>query len=282
MTVIDCIGAFIGGAIGAMMGGNPAFITVGILGVLYLSIGDAAAAPLIKHSIETTLFAPCICFSGNVAALAFAANIKKYPITGISLNRPLYSFRDGKLALIGGGFGVLGYLLLSLFRFWRLPVDTTALTVVLSALLVRFFFGRRLFLNPSVKASPLFQKKESVGLWVCHLLTAIFAAGAGAYLVRWTGNQSAAFYVSAALLLFMLIKPEFPVTHHITMTAGYAVLCSGSILWAIALGLVSQVLCLLFQAFYNTDATSHVDAPAFAITVMSFVIFTCFGMYGAT
>lgn len=273
MNAVNIAGSFLGGCIGAMVGGNPAFIIVGIIGVVFLAMGNAPGAALLQSTVEYTLFTPCICFAGNVAALAYAANIRKHEgINGMDLNKALGFTRDFSVLMVGGIFGLLGFLNLNLAMYLKLPLDAGVLTVIMSGVLVRLLFGHAKFINPKLKEVSLFNKgggKE----WAYKITVGLVAACVASYAANISGIVTIGFYSSAFSLIFLLLDGDFPVTHHVTIIAGYASVRSGSILIGILFGVLACIVFELYQNTINSNVDSHIDAPACTIATLSLIIF---------
>ena len=275
MNIVNVVGAFLGGCLGSLVGGNPAFVIAGIVGVIFLAMGNAAGASILQSTVEYTLFTPCICFAGAVAALAYSANIRKYNIAGTDLNKALGFTKDVSVVLIGGVFGLLGFLNLNFATYLKLPLDCGALTVVLSGVIVRLFFGHRKLINPKLKEVSLYQKgclKE----WLYKILVGLIAASVASYAAHLSGIATIGFYISALSLIFFLLDGNFPVTHHVTLIAGYAAVRSGNVLIGILFGMIASIVFELYQNTINTNVDSHIDAPACTIATLSLVIFSIF------
>lgn len=275
VNAVSVIGAFAGGCIGALVGGNPAFVIAGIVGVTFLSMGNVPAAAVLQQTVEYTLFTPCICFAGGVAALAFAANKRKYDINGLNLNKALGFTKDPMTVLVGGIFGLFGFLCLNLAVYFKLPLDAGALTVMLSGFIVRLLFGNRTIVNPKLSENLLFHK-EGISHWAFKILVGLVVATIAAYAVHLTGIATTGFYISALSLIFFLRDGDFPVTHHVTLIAGYATLRSGNVLTGVLFGVLACIVFELYQNIINSNVDSHIDAPASTIATLSLVIFTVF------
>lgn len=119
----------------------------------------------------------------------------------------------------------------------------------------------------------------------------------GAFAAVETGSAFLAFGISAASLLFLnLGVVRFPVTHHITLPASTialaviasgegvqeAVLTGGSDVTAILIGGLLGLICALFgewfQRIFYAHGDTHVDPPAAAITVGTFLIAVLYGI----
>jgi hypothetical protein len=151
--------AFVGGAIGAAIGGLSAF---GLAGVVIIA-GEAANAMsgAVPPDATTTATAangtgltaaiglgpalgPHVAFGGGVAAAAYAAR-KGYMETGFdyheakNVGHPLGTRPD--VLAVGGAFGVLGYLVAHVSATLALPWDPIAIAIVLSAVAHRVALG---------------------------------------------------------------------------------------------------------------------------------------------
>lgn len=278
VNAVGIIGALLGGCIGALVGGNTAFVIAGISGVSYLLLGAMGSTPaslIIQKTVEYTLFTPCICFSGGVAAVAYAANKRKYDVGGTNLNKALGFTKDSSVLMVGGIFGLFGFMCLNLFSYLKLPLDAGALTVLLSAVIVRLLFGNKTIVNPKLKEVSLF-KKGCAAEWFFKILIGLVFAAAASYAVHLSGTATTGFYISALSLLFFLRDSDSPVTHHVTLIAGYATIRSGSIAYGILFGVLACIVFELYQNTINTNVDSHIDAPASTIATLSLVIFSIF------
>lgn len=138
------IAAAAGGFFGAAIGALQSFVFCGftvLLGVMGL-FGNASAA-FIAYVPFGPVFGPHIAFAGGVAAVAYAS--KRGYANGKDIVTPLIGLGKADVLLVGAAFGVLGYLLnagIAAIPWFGGHTDTVAVTVVVSALLARFVFGR--------------------------------------------------------------------------------------------------------------------------------------------
>ena len=143
------------------------------------------------------------------------------------------------MLLVGAGFGMIGYILQ--FGISKIPgfgslVDSIALTVILSAFIVRLVFGRTsIFGNlpdgagwgrfaPRDDAAWVRWHEKFVPNTVLGFGAGLLAAGVCLKLAEFypsLGRERAAytfvFGISAMSLLFLSLGLSFPVTHHITI-----------------------------------------------------------------
>ena len=73
--------------------------------------------------------------------------------------------------------------------------------------------------------------------------------------------------------MFYFINPDFPPSHHITCSAGYAMLATGSVLAAAVWGAIASVVATVIGDAINTDASTHIDPPATTIGLLSIIIY---------
>ena len=97
-----------------------------------------------------------------------------------------------------------------------------------------------------------------------------------AFFAKTTGLYTIGFSISALSLIFALSDSAFPATHHTTLVTGYAIMQTGNIVIAVIFGLIAHIIGLVFGMIFNSDCGTHVDPPAVAIALLSFILFTFF------
>ncbi len=267
MTVTALMLAAAAGAIGVLIGGTEAFIIYGV--VLMFEFAMAACGhdtAMYSQYVSNLFFLPAVMFSAVVPACGYAA--RRYDIQEWETDRSLGFTHDPMVILIGAFTAMLGYIIFWTANTLKLPLDTGAFSVVTVGVLSRMIYCRKVYSTDSLRSL------RDGKLWVWNLLTAAVCAGTAAFFVRQTGIVSLGFMFSAVSLILQLFPrtASAPTTHQITMVAGYAVLASGSIIAAIVFGMLAQIIFLLFAAFFNFGCGSHVDPPAVAILICSFMI----------
>jgi hypothetical protein len=258
------LAAFAGGAFGAAVGALQAFSLAGlmvIVGELYVLVQQTAgldSAPVdITGSIAFgVVLGPHVAFGGGAAAVAFAAkqgyletdfqyHDAKHITRGLG-NRP-------SLLVVGGLFGIVGYLVATASRTLGVPTDPVALGVVLSAVVHRLAFGydligaspRRLFdMSPFERgerdtpdgelAADGGSGRFVVEPWLPYqyewsyvtLLGAVIGILSG-YLAYLTASAFLAFGISVVALVFLCAGvTHIPVTHHMSLPASTVVIAS--------------------------------------------------------
>jgi hypothetical protein len=267
------IAAFAGGAFGASIGGQPAFIFTGFL-VIAGEAGNLAteavasatnADPAQLGALGLTgsiafgpVFGPHISFAAGAAASAYAAK-KGYMKTDFNYHPAKdinYAFgTKPDVLVVGGLFGIAGYLMAQIMTAFALPWDPVAMAVVLSAALHRVAFGYDLAGQSSegwLNMRPFDEEQfrdEAQGVtdggvsqghpvnrllvepwlpqqykWLNVGLLGLIVGVLGGYLGYATGSVYLGFGISAVSLIFLSIGiEEFPVTHHITLPSSTAV-----------------------------------------------------------
>ena len=268
--------AFAGGALGAALGASAAFIFTGIFVLIGVAIAAGGGG---KEFIGAVAFGPLlgphISFAGGVAAAAFAAKAGHHA-TGRDLGRGLAGLGRPDVLAVGGAFGVIGFLIQSVIA--ATPVlaltDSVALTVFLSAVLVRLVFGK----------TGLLGDRTQPGEWVAFQSgwPQVVALGAvlglsSAFLARVIGvdkgGDVAGFGFAATGLLFLHTGTTVPVWHHIALPAAIGYSLSGGNLYAgAAAGVGGAILGELYARVFLNHGDTHIDPPAAAIATMTVVL----------
>lgn len=264
--------AFLAGVMGSVIGGNGAFMMTGFIGIMAAVMekcgGDAS---VLNGPILGILFMPCVMFNGACASLAYSANVKHYLHNGQNLNRSMLFTQDPIVLLIGGTFGLLGYLVLTFLTNIGFPADGGACTVFLLGALIRVLWGNKKYITKNIE---WVSKEKGINEYIFQIIMAGVIAYVTAYFVQMSGIVSLGFSISAFSLVFMFLDPFFPATHHITMIAGYAIMQTGNFALVVLFAAISEVIFILANKALNYDLDTHLDAPAIAIMITSLLIFT--------
>ena len=263
--------AALAGMCGTLIGGMETFIMYGAV-VIVQCIMTACGADTTAYTtwLVNLFFLPACIFNGTVGATGYAA--KKYDIGAWQIERSLAFTHDPLVLLVGAVTAVFGYVLCALITNTGFGVDAGSVSVVVTGILCRLCFPGQQRINKDA-----FRALNDGKKWIYDICVAAVCAASAALLVEMTGFMSIGFAISAFLLLFQLSDKSVPSTHHITMTAGYAIVLSGgNLLVAILAGIVAQVIFTLFGAFYNMGCGSHIDPPAVAIGLCSLLLYMIF------
>lgn len=308
MSILSILAAFGGGAFGAAVGGLPAFIMTGVVAIIGTAIGLGTGVDVITGNVAFgPFFGPHVAFAGGVAAAAYAAR-KNNALAGgnlgggdVAVASPqgitngsdiLYSLNgtgDWSVLAVGGLFGILGLLINYLYSsVLSLPTDTVAMTVATCGLISRFAIGKSGLTGKYEGSEPRqhFAKGKEliynimiglvVGLVVCYT-GAILHEEVGISMEVLQGSYPAfVFAISAITLIFAQTGFTSPTTHHISITAGYAYVWSGSVVVGIITAIVASLLGDFFVKNVNSNVDSHVDPPACTICILAFIIFIAF------
>lgn len=110
MELFGLLSSFGGGLLGAAIGGTSSFILTGFIAIsgaiIALCTGNSDVLNLIAFG---SFLGPHIIFQGSVAATAYAR--RKHMIkNGADINQSLHILESSSILLIGGIFGLFGYL----------------------------------------------------------------------------------------------------------------------------------------------------------------------------
>lgn len=291
MDILALVAAFGGGIIGAYMGALPAFIMTGVFAIIG-AIATAAGAPA-DIAIGTLAFGsfvgPHIAFAGGVAAAAYAGKKGKLS-NGADILSALNGLGSPDVLIVGGVFGVIGYVIATLIGM--LPVigaggfagtDLPGITVFISALIVRFVFGKSGLTGKHQGSHKLFSTGANfvnnvvIGLGL-GIVVSFIAAGLKDNAVALGIFPIIMFGFSAVTLIFTQTGFAVPATHHITLPAALAASVGlnafgvpGAIL-GVVFGVLGAVLGDFFACTFNSGVDTHIDPPAGTIFTLTIVI----------
>ncbi|MDR1550140.1 MAG: hypothetical protein LBT06_16365 [Hungatella sp.] len=288
MNIFALIASFGGGIIGAYMGALPAFILTGVIAITGAGVAMAGGPDMTVGFIAFgSYLGPHVAFAGGVAAAAYAGKQKKLG-SGTDILSSLNGLCDPMTLIVGGIFGVFGFLVHYLAgSILHLNTDLPGITVIISAIAVRFFFGTTGLLGKA----PGSEKREYVTSGKGMACNVLLGLGLGTavgfvYQVLLTSGASDAvlgsypilcFGISAASLIFIQTGFATPATHHIALISALAVAASGNP----AMGTIFGILTSLFGDFaaktFNSHCDTHIDPPAFTIFIFTFIVNVVFG-----
>lgn len=264
--------AFFAGLLGTLIGGTQTVICTGFIGIVVSLLSYCGVdTGFLNEIVLNHLFLPCIIFNGAAFATAYAS--KHHDIRGVETSRSLAFTNDTKVLVAGAFAGVLGYVIYSFENYFHFPIDTGAVSVILIGILGRILYNKE---NTYNKKNLEFLKKAHLNFWIYQILMGLAISIVMAYFAKETGLYTIGFSISAFSLIFALIDSAFPATHHTTLVTGYAIMQTGNIFLAVIFGLLAHLVGLVFGMVYNTDCGTHVDPPAIAIALFSFILFIFF------
>lgn len=299
MSILNLIAAFGGGAFAAAIGGLPAFILTGVFAVVGAVAGMCGAADasnvLVNFMAFGSFFGPHIAFAGGVAASAYA---KKKGLTenGADIATANAGFNAPDVLVVGGVFGVIGFLfkelvVANLFAGTispRLVTDAPGFTVFCSAILVRLVFGGKLKTgNNAISKGSAFTNVIVIGITYSLMVAGVYLAAleAGVPAEAFGGLYHVLIFGMAAVgLVFAEIGQPFFGCHHIVIIAAETVVqCYNTtgnmwmaLIMAVVFGTISAIICDVETNLINSGSDSHIDGPACAILIMTFVVNACF------
>ena len=145
MDILALIAAFGGGIIGAYMGALPAFILTGVFALVgtAVSIAGGDGSFIINNMAFGSFVGPHIAFAGGVAAAAYAGRKGKLS-SGADIGSPLNGLGAPDVLVVGGIFGVFGYIVATLIGMTPLGplTDLPGITVTISGIDARLLFGK--------------------------------------------------------------------------------------------------------------------------------------------
>lgn len=300
MNIIQLITAFGGGMLGSAIGGVPAFVFTGLTVIIAIFAGESGM-PVIGTLSFGSVFGPHVAFGGAVAAAALAKK-KGLVENGQDLSVPLFSTGDSSVLLVGGVFGIVGFVIQYIYskllggivfglEGWS---DTVALTVFTSGLIARVLFTDSGILGNytgNEKRSFFPDKKRTRFLATVGLCVGIVISGVSIsfgqlamdgskealYLFQNMGNIG--FALAAMSLAFACAGLQMESWHHTAVTSGTTamILFAGTtnipltILGSVLVAIVISVACECAALTFNSYADSHIDPPATVIMLMQII-----------
>ncbi|MDO5721516.1 MAG: hypothetical protein Q4P06_03105 [Actinomycetaceae bacterium] len=290
--IVSAAGGFFAAAIGA----NLAFGFTGI--AILIGLGIAAATGntgVIDIVAFGPIFGPHVAFAGAAAAVAYAAKTGELVKTGKGkdLNTAMAGLGRPDVLLVGSVFGMGGYTvkeIIAMIPWFGSHTDAVALTVMLSAFVVRLMFGKtgifNWIANPTDEHCwvPWQQEpKQYLTLGpLAGLLGATIALVFSLVVPDLAGSAHILpFAFSAVCIIIISLGVTVPVTHHITIIAGLAAvtfmpIVGENVLLALLVGTIFGVLsaALAEQAnrLLHSRGDTHIDPPATAIWILTVVI----------
>lgn len=267
MTLYMISIAFFAGIISALVGAFQECLLAGLVMVFMTAFPSQA---FLGDVVSYGLF-PYIAFTGAVVATAFASKVRKHDFGGAAILTSLSKTKDISVLLVSGLFAVLSMITATLIGKLGMTIDAGSVSVIFYSCLVRVVFGDGKFLNPKMKEISHYtdNKKE----WLYWAFLGLVVGCMAGCVIRKTGNTWLPFFLSLASLIFWFLEPNFPPTHHITCTAGYAMLATNSLLAAAVWGAIASIVSTILGDAINTDASTHIDPPATTIGVLSILIY---------
>jgi hypothetical protein len=297
MSIFWLIAAFGSGAFATAIGGVESFCITGVFAIIGTCIALAGGdGGMITGNIAFGMFGPHIAFAGAVAGAAYAKKAGKLE-NGADIVTPISSCNDPMALIVGGVFGVIGYLFKAfvvdkLFAGTispKLVTDGPGFTVFCSAILVRLVFGGSLKTGQAIKSEgAAWTNVLTMGL-TYSLMTAgtlvglieLFPDAKDAIL----GNFAVTCFGIAAIgLIFACGGLAFYGCHQILLISALAASkaypsmgAGGAIVAGVIFGVIAAIINDSETVFMNSGDVSHIDGPATAIFITTFIINAIWG-----
>lgn len=298
MSVLALIASFGGGVFAASIGALPAFIMTGVFsiaGAIAAMCGAAnASGILINYMAFGPFFGPHVSFAAGVAAAAYAKKKGLYE-NGADLATACAKLQKVDVLIVGGVFGVIGFLLKALVVdnlfagtiSPRLITDGPGFVVFTSGIIVRLVFGGKLRTGTGViSKGDALSTTICLGLFYSLVVAGIYLAGVEAGLGDGFGGvyHVLIFGMAAVGLFFAEMGQAFVGCHHIVIIAAEATVQSyaimnnayASLAIGVIFGTISAIIADIEGNLINSGTDSHIDNPACAIFIMTFVVNACF------
>ncbi len=301
IDVLDLLGAAAGGFLGATFGALVAFVFTGFAVVIGVAVVIGTGSPDFLNSIAFgPFFGPQISFAAGVGALAYAYR-RGYITSGRDIVTPLVSLGKPDVLLVGGAFGIFGYVIqqaVLIIPGFGTKTDSVATTVIISALVARVIFGRSGIIGKHADGVVGWRRftPNAQHVWLAYqqspvmaLLLGLFVGGMSAWssvtLLHAYPNAPGVIYlgfgISAISLLFLTSSVSVPATHHITLVPAVFVgafmghVAGGDtvvVLIGAGIGALTGLVGELFSRFWLIRGDTHIDPPASAIWPMTVLV----------
>lgn len=297
MSIFWLLAAFGSGAFSTAIGGVESFVITGVFAIIgtCLSLGGADGA-MVTNNIAFGMFGPHIAFAGAVAGAAYAKKAGKLE-NGADIITPVSSCNDPMSLIVGGVFGVIGYLFKTfvvdnLFAGTissKLVTDGPGFTVFCSAIVVRLIFGGSIKTGQSIKSEgSAWTNMLTMGITYSLMtsgvlvgLIEVFPDAKDAIL----GNFAVTCFGIAAIgLTFACGGLAFYGCHQILLISALAAAKAypsmgpgGAIVAGVIFGVIAAIINDSETVFMNSGDVSHIDGPATAIFISTFIINAIWG-----
>lgn len=297
MSIFWLLAAFGSGAFATAIGGVESFVITGVFAIIGTCISLAGGdGGLVTGNIAFGMFGPHIAFAGAVAGAAYAKKAGKLE-NGADIVTPVSSCNDPMALIVGGVFGVIGYLFKAfvvdkLFAGTispKLVTDGPGFTVFCSAIVVRLVFGGSIKTGQAIKSEgAAWTNVLTMGLTYSLMtsgvlvgLIEVFPKSKDAIL----GNFAVTCFGIAAIgLTFACGGLAFYGCHQILLISALAASkaypsmgAGGAIVAGVIFGVIAAIINDSETVFMNSGDVSHIDGPATAIFITTFIINAIWG-----
>jgi len=299
--MITYVIAFFGGMFGTMIGGGPAFVVCGLIGIAGLAAGAAGNTYFAFTVALGPLLIPCVAYISGLVALQYA-NKRGYIDNNKDVGVPLMSLKKPDVLIVGGIVGVLCMLMKTGFDTIGLAAmcDTGGLVVLVMSIIAKFiFFPKNLLGKVPADVKKLkggrFSPKAAAGLPNCEtgFMRLVIGLGVGgssaalSYLFVNSGNKTLASMAVVAGFLFYtgMMSVGIPPYFGAALVAGYAFVFSGnSFLWGIVGGVITIFISDALVRCFNLYSDGNIECVAGGLVFPSIIVILIFpklGLYTA-
>lgn len=282
--------AFAAGVAGAAFGALPIFILCGLVAITAATVSmimghpaEAGTSAFMQWVVWGPLLGPQTSFAGGIAAAAYAGKLGLIK-SGRDILSGLMGLDRSDVLVVGGVFGALCYLMQVVLQLvpniGELPwTNTIAMAIVLNGMLARLVFGKKGILGKVRPGDSRWVPSDVAG-WLPwqsrpgQLLLIGFGMGLPVAFVMTLYPSSAFLWFGLGVfsLIYLQYGTRIPVTHHIALSAEFAVLQGGDVWWGLAFGVLAVYLSEFFACLFTAHADSHIDPPTCAlVTVFTLV-----------
>lgn len=306
------LAAFGGGAFGAMIGALFSFGLTGVFVIAGMALLAATGdSTLLDYGAFGPVFGPHIAFVGGVWAAAYAG--RQGLMKGRNIATPPMFLGRADVWLVGALAGAGGYVVRQLAN--QIPwfadhTDTLTFTITIFMIAARLIFGREPLFSKPRPSDPenglAWEHNQSTAPQYLTMgagtgllgggLTIAMVAGWAPSIADETARQTfighahvLPFAISALTIFFLALGQQMPVTHHTTITSGFAGVvfleATGSpfaaLLIAMAFGIVTAAFGELVAKLVAYRADTYIDPPASIIWIMHTVVLLAAMPFGA-
>jgi len=288
------VGAFGAGIFGAAVGGLPSFILCGFAAMIGAATGQLDKSSYLGGVAFGLILGPQISFAGGAAAAVYAAKKGKLA-NGRDIATALMGLKSPDVLLVGGLFGVIGYIL-----WWaiaQIPLGSTGLTnpialsIIINAIIARLVFGKTGVFG-KVPAGDNRWRASKIHSWLpwqtapMELLTIGLGFGiAVAYATKlYPQFYGLWFGVAAASLILLQFGATVPVWHHIALAAEQVmVLAGGDLWWGVSFAVLGAFLGDFYGQLFTAHGDNHIDPPSASLftTFTIMAVLKYFGVFNA-
>lgn len=273
------MGSFGGGALGAAMGPLSSIVLWGVVlvvaGVAGLITGDSG---LVWNIGFNPIVGAHIVYASGVGALAYAAH-RGYVESGLDILTPLAGLGKPDVLLVGGAFGILGYLVERVGTGLDIPTDNVALSIFVSGVIARTIFDKGWLKNRyqgcAVKPK-LWPCKDEILMMIVLGATVSIAGSFGAMIVK---DPLIPFGLALVFIVYLQMGFKCEAWHHVVLIAAITSLHGGgspaAMICGVVLGTLAAVVSACLFKLWVDGTNSFVDPTVTSIAICTSLMKLC-------